>query len=182
MWSRHRARVSVGSPRRSGHCRCQGATTLGLTALLWGGSLACGGPSGADAAAGAEKASGKTPVAPAPVDPLASEEGRELRYRELRALADLGPLPPKVDFAVLARDLERIANEAGDSFLRANAALLLGTWLEEVGAADRAGGGSYGGRRRLGRRWRCCSTRRRARCVRGSTRSLHPQLAHPAVG
>jgi tetratricopeptide (TPR) repeat protein len=66
---------------------------------------------------------------PAP-PPLTQEQLAEL-YREAKARYEATTKLPDESFAELVADLQRVANEAEDAHLRANASLLLGSMHEE---------------------------------------------------
>jgi tetratricopeptide (TPR) repeat protein len=80
----------------------------------------------------AVKAEEKAEAEPPPPPPLTGKEAEEL-YLSSKARVEATQALPDEAFAEIKADLERVANEAEDPHLRANASLLLGSLHEQRG-------------------------------------------------
>jgi tetratricopeptide (TPR) repeat protein len=97
------------------------------------GSIACSGcGKSAPVDQEAVKADPKEAAEPPPPPPLTSEQAEELYLRSKARIEATEKLPDE-SFAEIKADLERVANEAEDPHLRANASLLLGSQFEQRG-------------------------------------------------
>lgn len=80
--------------------------------------------------ADAGKAEPQIKAEPPPLPPLTKDQAEELYLRSKARIEATGQLP-EVSVVELEADLKRVANEAEDAHLRANASLLLGSLYEQ---------------------------------------------------
>lgn len=103
-----------------------------LSASLSLFSMACGKSAPqADAGAASQAGEGGEQAEPPPAPPPLTQEELQTLYREAKTRYEATTKLPDESFAELEADLQRVANEAEDAHLRANASLLLGSMHEE---------------------------------------------------
>jgi tetratricopeptide (TPR) repeat protein len=102
--------------------------TIGFLIACMGG---CGKSAPVDDA-GTTKSEEQVEPEPAPVPALTKEQAEEL-YLSSKARIEATAALPETSVAELEADLKRVANEAEDAHLRANASLLLGSLYEQRG-------------------------------------------------
>jgi tetratricopeptide (TPR) repeat protein len=125
-----RSRHSTPGPQLLGHARP--LLTIGcLIACL--ACLACTAGCGKTAPVDdAAKSEEQVEPEPPPLPPLTKEQAEELYLRSKARIEATAQLP-EASIVELQTDLKRVANEAEDAHLRANASLLLGSLYEQLG-------------------------------------------------